>query len=273
MNKIIYYLLITIFVSSISFSQETDSLIQLYPGFGDTLDRFDRDYFGLLQNIDGFEHATFYIRNDKYLISKITFTYYGILRDTTAIQNIGVLHSEQLKIKQLLLKCGKQDYTPREVIISTKNGKTYSGKLDMFSKDNVYLSSMQNLQAGESIEQDLIIPVSKLDTITFEGESEVFSSVGWGVLAGIVLGGLIGLASGDDEGGFVNFTKEEKAVGAGGFLGLLGGLIGLIFGLTSSSDDEIIQINSQVDMIKLKGYAKYRLKYEKPYPKQYVEVE
>ena len=61
--KILIYKLLTfvLFISS-AYSQQKDSLIQLYPGLGDTLELFNRDYFELFQNIDGFEYATFYIK-------------------------------------------------------------------------------------------------------------------------------------------------------------------------------------------------------------------
>jgi small nuclear ribonucleoprotein (snRNP)-like protein len=269
--KILYnilHLFLLIFILLVnSLAQERDSLIQLYHGLGDTLDRFDRDYFGLLQNIDGFEYATFYIRNDKYLISKIAFTYYGILRDTTAIQNIGVLHSERLKIEQSLLENDKQDDTPREVIILTKNGKTYSGKLDMFSKDNLYLSSTKNLHTEASSKLNLLISVTKLEKITFESESNVLASVGWGALVGAALGGTMALASGDDE------LAQGLFLIAGAVFAVVGAGIGYFIGMSDSEDDVVIRIKNQIDLLKLKGYANYRLKYEKPYPQQYVEVE
>ncbi len=43
-----------------SFSQEQDSLIQLYPGIGDTLNIFDRNYFKFYPQFDGFEFAVYY---------------------------------------------------------------------------------------------------------------------------------------------------------------------------------------------------------------------
>ena len=69
-KKIIYVFLILLFFASKHLPQEKDSLIQLYPGLGDTLDHFDRNYFELLQNIEGFKCATFYLRNDKHLYLK-----------------------------------------------------------------------------------------------------------------------------------------------------------------------------------------------------------
>ena len=267
MKKIIYMLLTFVLFISSAYSQEKDSLIQLYPGLGDTLYLFDRDYFDLFQNIDGFEYATFYIRNDKYLISKVAFTNNEILYDTTAIQNIGVLQSERSKIEQSLLENDKQDYSPREVIISTKNGKTYSGKLDMFSKDNLYLSSTQDLQSGEDAKAKLSIRVSKLDSIIFIGESDVLYSTAMGTLAGATFGGVLALAASGDE------LMQGIFLIAGAFFALIGGASGLLIGLSNSEDDIVIRIDNQIDLLKLKNYAKYYFRNDKTLEEKYVELE
>jgi hypothetical protein len=55
---------------------------------------------------------------------------------------------------------------------------------------------------------------------------------GVGFLIGVVGGGAVGLASGDDPPGFMPFTAREKAVilgiGAGGAVGLIGGVLGWV---------------------------------------------
>jgi hypothetical protein len=40
---------------SVLFSQEKDSLIQLYSGLGDTVDQFVSSYFEIFQNIEGYQ--------------------------------------------------------------------------------------------------------------------------------------------------------------------------------------------------------------------------
>ena len=269
MKKIIYILLTATLLSSYSYSysQERDSLIQLYPGMGDTLDLFDRDYFSLLQNINGFEKATFYIRNQKFLVTKVVFRYNGILYDTTAVQNIIVLQGERSKIEQSLLDNDKQYYSQREVIILTKDGRTISGKLDMFSKENLYLSSTKNLHAEESTERNSLIPATKLEKITFESESNVLTSVGWGALAGAALGGTMALASGDDE------LAQGLFLIAGAFFTVVGGAIGYFIGMSGSEDDVVIRINNQFDLLKLKNYAKYYFGYNKSVEELYREIE
>jgi hypothetical protein len=268
-KKIIYIIICLLFFTQQFLSQEKDSLIQLYSGLGDTLDRFDRDYFELLQNIEGFKSATFYIRDNKYLVSNVVFIDNGNLYDTISIQNISALQEARSKIGQSLLENETKYNSPREVIISTRNGKTFSGNLDMFSKDNLYLSSIQDFQTGESTDQNFLIPVFEIDTITFVGESNVLSSMGWGALIGFALGVTIGFVSGSDSGESLSFPAPAKAGLAGGGLGLIGGIIGLIFGLTSSADDEVFRVESQSDVLKLKDYAKYHLRYDEAIEQEY----
>ena len=47
MKKLIYMLLTFVLFISSAYSQERDSLIQLYPGIGDTICLFDREFFNL----------------------------------------------------------------------------------------------------------------------------------------------------------------------------------------------------------------------------------
>ena len=51
-----------------------------------------------------------------------------------------------------------------------------------------------------------------------------------GPLAGFATGALAGLASGDDSGGFISFTAEQKALGFGILFAIPGGIIGAIVG-------------------------------------------
>ena len=97
--------------------------------------------------------------------------------------------------------------------------------------------------------------------------------MGWGFLSGAVIGGLIGFASGDDEGGFVSFSKEEKALGGGVALGLVGGLIGLIAGIFSSTNDETIKSDTQIALLQLKDYAKYYFSYDESVEQNYKLIE
>lgn len=72
--------------------------------------------------------------------------------------------------------------------------------------------------------------------VSIQGRRKVFKSLGVGLLVGAGSGAMIGLMSGDDKGTFLAFTAEEKALMGGAALGLVGGVVGLIVGLTRRPD-------------------------------------
>jgi small nuclear ribonucleoprotein (snRNP)-like protein len=271
MKNFFYFFISIAVLTSTLLPQRKDSLIQLYPGIGDTLQTFDRNYFELFQNISGFESATFYIRYQDRLVSKIKYIKDNSFYDTTAIQSLAVLQSIRKQIENTLLKNDSVTYSQQETIVSTKDGKEYEGNLDMFSKTNLYLSEVEALQSEKDLNMNVSIPVNEVNTIILIGSSNVLYSTAVGVLAGGTFGAIIGFASGDEEGGFVNFQKEEKAFGLGVTFGLIGGTVGFMIG--ESEDDVVIKIDSKNDLLKLKDNAKYYFQYDKSIEEKYVELE
>jgi hypothetical protein len=269
MKKLVTVFFVTVIVFILggnSLCQERDSLIQLYPGIGDTIDVFEREYFGLFPNIDEFEQAQLYIRDNSSLVSKITYAAEGILKDTVSVQQLSALNGVRLSIKKIEMENDEKLETLHEVTILTKDGKTYDAKLVMFNKYYLYLLS------GESSGSGFMIPLSNINNVVLLGESEAVYSMGVGALLGGVIGAIIGFISGDDESGFLQFTAGEKAIGFGLIFGIVGGIIGLSSGLGSSTDDETIQINSQHDVIKLRDYAKYYFIYDEEVENSYTEI-
>ncbi len=57
---------------------------------------------------------------------------------------------------------------------------------------------------------------------------------------------MIGFADGDDDDGFVEFSREEKALFGGALLGAVGGVIGLVAG---AGQDRWITIDDRVSII------------------------
>lgn len=269
-NLIIIF--ITVILQSIQVSsQEQDSLIQLYPGLGDTLEFFDREYFQLFQNIEGFEYAVFYIRDNKELVSKVTRIENGIRADTSFVLPLSALIRMRSRMDLLDIENHKKVESPREVIITVKNEHKYKGKLMMFSKDYLYLFTEDN-GVNSTKNNSYKIKIADVDSIIILGESKVLSSMGLGALTGLVIGGVIGLASGDDSEGFLRFSAGEKAIGLGGFFGFIGGIVGLISGLLSSTDDELIQYNIQKELFRLNDYAEYYFIYDEVIENKYVEI-
>jgi hypothetical protein len=68
---------------------------------------------------------------------------------------------------------------------------------------------------------------------------------GVGLVIGGVGGAVIGFASGDDSGGFISFTAEEKALMAGTLMGAAGAVVGTVVGLLSRDEQwEAVPLNS-----------------------------
>ena len=66
--------------------------------------------------------------------------------------------------------------------------------------------------------------------------TQALRGLGLGLVSGALVGGFIGLAHGDDESGFIQFTAGDyAAMGAAGF-GLIGGVAGLVIGAASRTD-------------------------------------
>ncbi len=273
---ILILLCIIFILQTNSLAQEKDSLILLYPGIGDTLKSFDRYYFELYPQFDGFEFAVFYTRDNEFLVSKVIHIENGIRADTSFVLPLSALSRMRSRMDLLDIENHKKVESPREVIITVKSEEKYKnikykGELKMFSKDYLYLFSEDN-GVKSTKNNSYKIKIADVDSIIILGESKVLSSIGLGALYGLVIGGVIGFASGDDTRGFIRFSAGEKAIGLGGFFGFIGGIVGLIVGLVSSTDDELIEYNSQEELFRLNDYAEYYFIYDKVIENSYAEI-
>ena len=139
-----YFLTICLLFNVSFFSllaQERDSLIQLYSGMEDTICYVDRAYFGLYNQIEGYEYAMVFIRNNEELISRVTFSENGILKDTVLINDLSILENTRSKIEQIEKEYDKKIELLHDVKVTTNDDKTYEGVLDGFSKNHLYLFS------------------------------------------------------------------------------------------------------------------------------------
>jgi hypothetical protein len=267
LRKLVSTLLLTgiVLITQInSFPQTRDSLIQLYPGIGDTIYSFDREYFELFQNVDGFEYAVFYIRDKNELVSKVTFNFEGILKDTVSTYGLQALENVRSTIRKIDGENNKKLDSPREVIIFTKDENQYKGLLEMFSKKNLYLIS------SEQTDYRYKIPISNVDRIFLTGESNVLASVGIGALIGIAVGAVIGYVA-SDEGDYFG-GKGGGATISGAFFGLVGAIIGLIAGFADSESDQEIKIEKDSDILELKRIAYYYFIYNETREMKYIEI-
>jgi hypothetical protein len=267
MKKLLLFILLSILVAIHIQPQEKDSLIQLYPGLGDTVDSFNASYFELFSNIKGFEHALFYIRNNQRLVSKVTYSENGKTRDTTFIQLLSALDNARKKIAEIEKENEKKYESPREFIIETKNGTKYICEIEMYSKDEIYFNTEETVLTSSLDNSRFKFNHSDIVRINLSGEKNTLSCMGYGALVGLGVGlvGVLAFSSGKDS---------EIAIAFGlPFITVVGGLGGLIFGLASPSGDEEFIIDYQYDLLQLKPFVKYYFRYDESVEEQYVEIE
>ena len=266
--KYFIYLIFTIIILSVCVQpQERDSLIHLYPGLSDTVDQFDASYFELFQNIAGFEYAVFYIRNNQKLVSKVTYSENGKTRDTTFIQQLSALDDVRKNIEEIEKENEKKHESPREFNIETKNGDKYICDIEMFSKNDIYFSTEENLFSEIFNTSKFKMKFSKVETLTLVGETNTWSCMGYGALIGLGVGLTIAIASsGDDYSGLAYLIGIP-------FFTIVGGVAGLLSGFSQSSGDEVYPIDYRVDLLQLKPFVKYYFRHNESLEKQYIEME
>ena len=256
-----FFFFIKILIISCSFTlfaQQADSLIELVPGIGKRIGIVDKEYYGLFPRFKSFEKAELFIRDHKQLISKISYFELNQIKDTTLIQSIFVLDSLRSQINQIQEEYDNKFTSPVEVKVVTVSGDKYEGKLEMFSKRYLYLFSDKSIVTGGTSHLRVKIPISDIEAVVVPGQSNVLLGIGIGALVGAVVGLAIGLSSAKDEKACIfTIKKEHQAICLSAFTGVIGSLAGLLFGVVSSSGDEVLGISRISDIIKLKEYAKY----------------
>jgi small nuclear ribonucleoprotein (snRNP)-like protein len=82
----------------------------------------------------------------------------------------------------------------------------------------------------ENESEIVIINAKDISQIKINRKGKIGISILIGGLSGIALGGVLGLADGDDPPGWFSFTKEEKAMSGVMIFGVLGTSIGALVG-------------------------------------------
>jgi hypothetical protein len=270
MKELIKYFLLSIIIAIQVQAQDKDSLIELNSGLGDTIDQFDRNYFELFKDIEGFNSAEFYIRNDDKLISKVSYLKNEDLKDTVIVQPLSKLESIRTRIGVIDWQNNKRlDYS-EEFVLMKNDSSIYEGELLMFSRTHLYFDSDIDYINDEYGGSKFKVPIDSVKKLILPG-STAWSSVGWGAGIGLLIG--IGVLAGSSSSGSSNIVSSE-AVGAASMLilGLVGGLIGLAVGIVSESEDVVFEINSLNDLLQLKKYAKYYYQYDQSAEDEYVEI-
>lgn len=270
MKITICILFILVSSSRLLHSQERDSLIQLYPGMGDTLDLIDREIFDLYKDIDCFSYAQIFSRDKKFLISKISCVTDGSYTDSVIVEDISKYSDMRLKLNQFSMKNDKMLESPINAWVFTSEANKYEGKLNMFSKKFLYLSSNISYSTGEQMPFFFKASVEKIDSLMIPQEKNLLLYIGGGAFVGFLGGFFIGTATFEDDWGT---NKEVKWMATGGIGALVGALLGWIIGESIPNDYITIRFNSPSDVTKLKDYSAYYFRYDKSVEDMYVESE
>ena len=120
-----------------------------------------------------------------------------------------------------------------ELLIKTQAGQLIKAEL-------LTIKGFELILMDTSSPSGITIDIREIESIRIVKKSKFLPGLGYGLLFGGGTGGLLGLASGDDKGGFFAFTATEKAVMYGLGLSILTVPIGGIIGATRGIDETII---------------------------------
>ncbi|MBT8379165.1 MAG: hypothetical protein KJN64_08035 [Ignavibacteria bacterium] len=259
-------LIVTLIFTGTVFALKPDSLIQIYPGIGDTLYFFDRAYISLYPEVENFKSAVFYIRDKEQFISEIHISNDDSNYVVTRIQN-------QRSLDSIRTIISKVDYANNllmsewhDITLTTTDGRVISGDLSMFDDKYIYIIA-EDVRADHIGRNPYKIPYTQISTLVLEGSSNFLTGMCIGGGAGTLLGVIIALAVGEDPKTTDNSLKNcganlgegVSAVAIGLGIALAGVTIGAIVGASTSTDDEVITFESELDLLKLKGHAGYLL--------------
>ena len=181
---LIFVCLTTIYFPRTTAAQSVDSLIQIYPGIGDTLTSFDRTYLGLYPEIKDFEFAIFYIRNNEKLVTRIYSYNQNSSVGSILVQNLTARDSlysiiEKSDLENINLVTSNW----WDAKIKTKDDNIIEGELIMFDRNYLYITA-ENLRADHMGKMTYRIPVPEIKEIYQEENSNRF--------LGICIGGSLG---------------------------------------------------------------------------------
>ena len=238
--------LILICLSRATSAQSVDSLIQIYPGIGDTLNVFNRNYLGLFPEVEDFDYAMFFIRDKDKLVTKIYSSNQVSSTGAILIQNLTVKDSFYSIIEKSDLKnIGLISTSWWDAKIKTKDDNIIEGELIMFDRNYLYVTA-ENLRADHIGKMTYRVSVSEIKEIYQEENSNRF--------LGICIGGSLGTLTGYGVAKSIGDLEALKYFFA---LAFVGTAIGGIIGHATSTKGEMIYLESDMDVLKLKGRTAY----------------
>lgn len=260
--------LIIIFFSFtlLSKAQNADSLIQIYPAIGDTLSLFERNYFGLYAEIKDFDYAVIYLSEKDSLISKFYSSNNDTVNMQIRIQDLSSLDSLRKIIQSIdIINSELFKYQP-DILLSTKDGNVIEAQIEMFDENYLYIIASY-ITAEHTGMNRYRIPVTHVTELTLEGSSNVLAGMCIGGTIGLVIGALVSsnIKSNAKKGpdSFDNCAADMDASfnAAAAFVAIALGafLVGAFIGAGTSSDDQVIYFDSNMDVLKLRGHCAYIL--------------
>ncbi|OUS03464.1 hypothetical protein A9Q86_00700 [Flavobacteriales bacterium 33_180_T64] len=139
-----------------------------------------------------------------------------------------------------------------KVWVTLLDGSKIKGNL--YSANEIGIKVINNTL---DLENPIIINADDIDELKIRRKGKIGNSILIGCGVGVAFGGLLGLISGDDEGGLVSFSKEEKVAMGAVVFGVLGTGVGALAG--TKKEKFIITGNLEVYRLKLREILQYVL--------------
>lgn len=246
--------------------QERDSLIEIYPGIGYSMDFTEMYETGLLnfKKFTTFVEAKYFIRDDSLLVVKVAYhDESGNLKDSVLLYNASMVGNIRASCHQIKLDKAQNLDVNNNVVIITKNGDQFNCVIEVADENSVTILSKEfDYTSSSSLTEIKRITLLKADInkVRISGESYVMNGLLIGTLTGFLTGAIIGFADGDDPPSqwLFHMTAGEKAILGSAALGAIGMVTGLVVGLSATTYDEEIIVNDEYDLTALNEYAIYK---------------
>lgn len=160
-----------------------------------------------------------------------------MIMKSTLLFLLGILIFFPIKLNAQVVAEEEQPY---KVWVKLMDGTKVKGILYSANERGVKIMNIASLDVSNltSIESNSI------NLISLRRKGKVGKGVWVGGLTGASTGILLGIMSGDDDAGFINFSKEDKAIVGGITLGVLGTGVGALIATGKNK----IRINGNNDM-------------------------
>lgn len=208
----------------IVYAQDKDQVIVISPKVSETIDREERDRYGLFPDTHDFHTAVILQKPDSSYVVVITEKYRGSRKVRT--RPIDRLTLDELHNQIDSVRVSFQaERTPLIVVVRGPH-RQIKGKLMGMELDFILLEDLYSLMKLDPQR----IHIDEIQAILAKGPSFDAQDMIIGSLAGAAIGAVIGYAEGDDKEGFFRWSAEANAIMLAIPLGLLGGCLGGIQG-------------------------------------------